>query len=65
MTREELRRELDRLCAWAGRWGALACKYERNRLQSRQDRIDHRARLANNKVRAFIAQHANTTGAQA
>lgn len=55
-TVEEIRKrgELDQ--AWRSAWGKLACTLEPGRLQSRQERIEHRATLANNRVRRLMAE---------
>lgn len=54
-----------RLCFWRSSWLKLASKYERNRLQSRQERIERRAAICNLKIaflmRAFDKRVKNTT----
>lgn len=46
--------EYARLRSWRARWGALANKREPGRLQSRQERIERRAVICNNKIRALM-----------
>jgi hypothetical protein len=40
----------DLLCFWRSSWLKLAYRYEHNRLQSKQERIERRATIANNKI---------------
>lgn len=40
----------EQLCLWRSAWLKLACKFERNRLQSRQERIERRAATCNLKI---------------
>lgn len=53
--------EYERLDRWRVRWVALNAKREPNRLQSRQDRIDERARRANNAIGALMRQFDSST----
>lgn len=39
---------------WREAWCALANKFERNRLQSRQEAIERKATLANNRIRVLM-----------
>lgn len=50
----EARYELD--YSWRAAWGKLASKLERGRLQLRQERIEHRAKLANNRIGRLMAE---------
>lgn len=53
ITEQELR-DYNRLHSWRAAWGRLANKHEPGRLQSRQDRIEHRATLCNIKIRRLM-----------
>lgn len=46
--------EYERLFAWRAAWQALANKFESNRLQSRQERIERKAVICNNKIHALM-----------
>ena len=46
--------EYERLFAWRAAWSALANKFEPNRLQSRQERIERKAVICNSKIRALM-----------
>lgn len=57
--------EYERLFAWRDRWAALASKRELGRLQSRKERIEHRAVRCNGQIKALMrhcdARVGNTT----
>lgn len=57
MTLEEYQREYDRLFGWRERWTKLSNKHERNRLCTRQERIEERAKIADNKIRALMKRY--------
>jgi len=48
--------EYDRLYKWRERWTTLANKREPGRLQSRQEAIERRASIANNKIGALLRE---------
>jgi hypothetical protein len=41
---------------WRSAWTKLACKHEPGRLQSKQEKIERRARIANNRIAALMHQ---------
>lgn len=54
MTLEEYQAEYERLFSWRAAWTALAAKLEPGRLQVRQEAIERRARIADNKIRRLM-----------
>lgn len=61
MTKEEYQQEYERLYRWRERWNRLSNKHEPGRLQSRQEAIERRGAIANNRIlalmRAYDAEH--------
>lgn len=57
MTWLEYQSEYERLFRWRARWTNLSNKQEPGRLQSRQDAIERRAAIANNRIGALIHRY--------
>lgn len=56
MTIDEIKARYEIDDKWREAWTKLACKYETGRLQSRQEKIERRARIANNRIAALMHQ---------
>ena len=54
MTLEEYQAEYDKLHRWRERWLRLSNKHESARLQTRQEDIERRVRIANNNIGALM-----------
>lgn len=56
MSIDEIKRRLEIEWKWRDAWVSLSCKNEPNRLQSRQDRIERKAGLANKRIKRLVKQ---------
>jgi hypothetical protein len=56
MTIDEMKARYELDYKWRKAWTKLACKHELGRLQSRQEKIERRARIANNRIAALMHQ---------
>jgi hypothetical protein len=63
MTKDEYEQEYDRLFKWRERWTRLAHKHEAGRLQTRQEAIERRALIADNRIRALMRAYDKEYGA--
>lgn len=57
VTLQEYQTEYERLFQWRERWIGLSSKREPGRLQTRQEAIERRASIANNRIGALIQKY--------